>query len=85
MKIVAVSQRIDNYPDRNECRDALDQNLTSFVLESGFFPFPVPNKLTKGITGQFVQMKNELYSWLEVLKPSAFILSGGNDIGGLFR
>ena len=43
MKIVAVSQRVDVYPDRNERRDALDQRLITFLSVAGFVPVPVPN------------------------------------------
>ena len=81
MKTVAVSQRIDHYPDRNERRDALDQKLCAFLKECGFLPLPVPNGLTKGRAGQGLQSLNELADWLEIFKPNAVLLSGGNDLG----
>ena len=81
MKIVAVSQRIDDYPDRNERRDALDQKLSCFLSECGFIPVPVPNGLTKETAGRSEESLNELRSWLEIFKPNAFLLSGGNEIG----
>jgi N5-(cytidine 5'-diphosphoramidyl)-L-glutamine hydrolase len=81
VKIVAVSQRIDDYPDRNERRDALDQKLSSFLTECGFFSLPVPNALSKKRERQSGVASNELESWLKVFKPSAVLLSGGNEVG----
>ena len=70
MKLVAVSQRVDHYPDRNETRDALDQRLAAFVASCGFMPLPVPNFLGDAIR-----------DWLTIVQPMAIVLSGGNDIG----
>lgn len=70
MKIVAVSQRVDHYPDRNETRDALDQRLAAFVSICGHMPVPVPNAL-----GGVIR------DWLAIVQPAAVVLSGGNDIG----
>lgn len=80
MKIVAVSQRVDHYPDRNEARDALDQRLITFLLDAGFIPVPVPNGLvtTWPDGGRDTEA---LDVWLANVKPQAFVLSGGNDIG----
>ena len=72
MRVVAVSQRVDKFPDRNEVRDALDQRLIAFLLTAGFIPVPVPN-------GYWSQ--TSLDDWLSAVKPKAFVLSGGNDIG----
>lgn len=72
MKTVAVSQRVDLYPDRNERRDALDQRLIDFLLAADALAIPVPNSLAA--TGQ-------LTAWLKIVNPSAIVLSGGNDIG----
>lgn len=72
MRVVAVSQRVDWYPDRNERRDALDQNMTRWLLAAGYLPFPVPNALFAA---------TDVNSWLEVLQPIGLVLSGGNDIG----
>ena len=71
MKVVAVSQRVDVYPERNERRDALDQRLCAWLLVAGYMPIPVPNGL--GLDG--------LRIWLSLVRPEAIILSGGNDIG----
>lgn len=77
MKLVAVSQRVDRHPDRNEQRDALDQRLCAWILEAGYLPVPVPNGLTRAATRQV----SVLATWLDQIKPDAVILSGGNDIG----
>ena len=80
MKIVAVSQRVDRYLDREETRDSLDQRLYRFISSAGFFPVAVPNYLCGSDTSQ---EKNcvHLSRWLEAINPKGFILSGGNDIG----
>ncbi|MCL6557025.1 MAG: gamma-glutamyl-gamma-aminobutyrate hydrolase family protein [Burkholderiales bacterium] len=70
MKVVAISQRVDVFPERNETRDALDQRLAAFVASCGYMPVPVPNALGGTIR-----------DWLTVVQPSAVVLSGGNDIG----
>lgn len=75
MKIVAVSQRVDVYPDRNERRDALDQRLCQWLVAAGYLPVSVPNGL-ETIAGQ-----DRLQIWLSALRPAAIVLSGGNDIG----
>ena len=80
MKIVAVSQRVDRFPDRNETRDALDHRLINLLLVAGFLPVPVPN----GLYGALPDGRADtevLDAWLAAVKPQAFVLSGGNDIG----
>lgn len=71
MKTVAISQRVDAYPDRNERRDALDQRLCQWLVAAGYLPVPVPNGL--GL--------DRLQIWLSTVEPASIILSGGNDIG----
>lgn len=68
--LVAVSQRIDSVPGRGERRDAVDQRLACWVSAWGGLPVPVPNSLG-----------DHLSSWLRAVRPSAVLLSGGNDIG----
>jgi gamma-glutamyl-gamma-aminobutyrate hydrolase PuuD len=70
VKIVAVSQRVDHFPERNETRDALDQRLATLVAICGYMPVQVPNSLGWAIR-----------DWLNVVQPAAVLLSGGNDIG----
>lgn len=80
MKIVAVSQRVDHFPERNERRDALDQRLITFLLVAGFVPVPVPNGLFRALPDGRSD-PDALDAWLAAVKPQAFVLSGGNDIG----
>ena len=80
MKIVAVSQRVDYFPDINETRDALDQRLITFLLLAGFVPVPLPNGLCKALPDDRYDHQ-KLSDWLTIVKPQAFVLSGGNDIG----
>ncbi len=70
MKVVAVSQRVDEEHERNEIRDALDHRLTAFLSKCGYAPIPVSNALG-----------SSLFEWLEVVRPSALVFSGGNNIG----
>lgn len=70
MKKVVISQRVDDYPDRPETRDGIDQRLFEFILSADFLPFPMPNILGDRIS-----------DWLAELDPTAVILSGGSDIG----
>jgi N5-(cytidine 5'-diphosphoramidyl)-L-glutamine hydrolase len=72
MKIVALSQRVDFLPQRDEVRDAIDQRLINFILECGGLSMPVPNTFSK---------LGYLSKWLRIVKPDAIILSGGADIG----
>ena len=81
MKIVAVSQRIDDYPDRNECRDALDQKLCRFIKECGYLVLPVPNSIITKKEENDEYCSKELIEWLIAFTPNAILLSGGNDIG----
>jgi N5-(cytidine 5'-diphosphoramidyl)-L-glutamine hydrolase len=69
--VVAVSQRRDNVPNRDEQRDCLDQKLVAFLQAAGALAFPVPNGLSE----------EELGQWLAHSQPKAIVLSGGNDIG----
>lgn len=72
MKRVAVSQRVDAWPERGEVRDALDQRLAEFIAAAGGLAIPVPNTLVASGT---------LQAWLAAIAPEAIVLSGGNDIG----
>ena len=80
MKIVAVSQRVDVFPERDESRDALDQRLITFLLSAGLLPVPVPNVLALQ-TPNGEQPDDALHEWLNAVAPQAIVLSGGNDVG----
>lgn len=75
--MVAITQRIDKFGSRDEFRDALDQRMIQWVACNGFLPITVPNMLVD--VSQEVQPM--LQDWLKYIKPSAIVLSGGNDIG----
>lgn len=81
MKIVAVSQRVDIYPDRGERRDALDQRLAGWLVAAGCVPVPVPNTLVTAAGESSKHDESILAEWLAVVQPQAVLLSGGNDIG----
>jgi len=72
VKVIAVSQRVDSHPDRDENRDALDQRLATFIVTNVGLPVPVPNKLSS---------VSCLSPWLDTIRPAAIVLSGGGDIG----
>lgn len=73
--IIVISQRIDFISNRNEYRDAVDQNLLRLIDYLGHIPIQVPNAL-------FVKNKiKKLTEWLIKVNPGGVILSGGNDIG----
>jgi len=74
--VVGVTQRIDKVESYDECRDALDQRLIDWVVQSGFVPIPVPNTLVESNSSQLI-----LDNWLNTVKIDAILLSGGNNIG----
>jgi|OpeIllAssembly_1097287.scaffolds.fasta_scaffold116910_2 putative glutamine amidotransferase len=78
---VAISQRIDCIAARRELRDALDQRLVDWLVQAGFFPFPIPNSLISIEPSSGRVEGQVLDSWLQAVQPNAVILSGGNDIG----
>jgi len=80
MNKVLVSQRVDFLADRNEKRDALDQQLTRFLLRCGLMPVPVPNGF---FTHDGIQDSKEsiILDWIIEMKASGVVLSGGNDVG----
>lgn len=75
MRKVAVSQRVDDVPDRGERRDALDQRLTLWLMEVKCIPIPVPNLIIFG-RNRLSDFKN----WIEASGVDGVVLSGGNDI-----
>ena len=75
MKLVAVSQRVDAWPERGEWRDALDQRLHDFLLAAGCLPVPVPNRWVAAPGA------DPFARWIAAVRPAAVVLSGGNDIG----
>lgn len=68
MKFIAVTQRVDIFPDRGERRDALDQRWAAFLARCGFAPFPVPNEPT---------LVDTLWDDCDF---AGLLLTGGNDL-----
>ena len=77
--VVGVTQRVDKAESYDEWRDALDQRLIDWVVQSGFVPLPVPNTLVGIASPNSSQLILE--NWLNTVKIDAILLSGGNDIG----
>ncbi len=80
MKVIAVSQRVDFFADRDERRDAIDQRLIEFLLMIGVFPIPVPNSLDQHEISKADQ-SSLVFQWLDRMGVQGVVLSGGNDIG----
>ena len=76
---VAISQRIDLYPNRFEIRDSLDQNLNFFSYNAGFLPIPVPN-VGESLYKDKIKSKSFIEDWIKEQDIKGIILSGGNDI-----
>jgi putative glutamine amidotransferase len=68
VKLVAISQRVDIFPQRGERRDALDQRWHTFLARCGYLGVPVPNH---------VDLALDIASRLPV---SGLVLTGGNDL-----
>lgn len=75
--LVAITQRIDSFPGRDELRDALDQRVVRWVSQAGFIPVSVSNALVEPASPG----PNRIDHWLQTVRPNALILSGGNDLG----
>ena len=80
---VVVTQRIDYINIYEEIRDSIDQNLSEWLIQGGFLPVPIPNKLVIINNDKKKQIIKQtiLQNWLATIKPNALLLSGGNDIG----
>lgn len=76
LRIAAVSQRVDRFPDRDETRDSLDQALAVWLAKAGVAAFPVPNSLVAPLASEI-----SVAVWLDELAPDLVVLSGGNDVG----
>lgn len=68
---IGLTQRVEDLPDRNERRDALDQQWAVLLDDAGLVPVAIPNLL--GDPAAFVD-DNEL---------DLLILTGGNDLSDL--
>jgi N5-(cytidine 5'-diphosphoramidyl)-L-glutamine hydrolase len=80
-KIVGVTQRVDKIESYDEYREALDQRLIDWIVQSGFIPVPIPNALVNITSPNGRQ--STLSNWLNTVKIDSILLSGGNDIGDI--
>lgn len=69
--LVAVTQRVDIVPGRNERRDSLDQRWHPFLAACGATALPLPNHPATAL------------ALVETLAPGSIVLSGGNDLAAL--
>ena len=69
MKIIGITQRIDNYPSRKELREALDHRLPLILNEFNLVCIPISAYSSK-------ECLTDLFKLC-----SGFVLSGGNNIG----
>lgn len=69
MKLIGLTQRVEDLPARRERRDCLDQAWTGLLLDNGFWPVPLPNRIP------------DTEKLLTRLGLSGVILTGGNDLG----
>lgn len=67
MKIIVISQRVDEIKDYGESRDALDEQWHYLFREMGTAMLPIPN------------MPENVNVILERIRPNAIVLSGGNN------
>lgn len=67
-KKVIYTQRVEIVETYKERRDCADQRIPLFLEACGYFPIPVPNIIS------------DLNGFVEVIKPSGMILTGGNSL-----
>ena len=84
MKLLAISQRIDQIKGRNEVRDSIDQRLLEFIQCIGYCAVPVPNIFFSRKEKKSLRDKSNFYEWLARISPDGIILSGGNDLGDYY-
>lgn len=68
-KRIAISQRYDQVPGRNEFRDALDARWAALFEQMSALPIVLPSGLS------------DVADYLQALEVDGLVLSGGNDIG----
>jgi N5-(cytidine 5'-diphosphoramidyl)-L-glutamine hydrolase len=72
MKLIGITQRIDNIEYYSERRDCLDQKWSDFFYKLGYIVIPLPNI-----------SKDKALILLGKLQLDAILLSGGNSISHL--
>lgn len=80
---VVVTQRVDYIKGYKETRDATDQKISEWLIQAGFLPVPISNKLVVVHNDKDAQVNKQpmLQNWLVTIKPDAILISGGNNIG----
>ena len=68
---IAISQRYDQVPGRDEWRDGLDVKWCELLEQLGFVPILLPSHLS------------DVAGYLDAVGIDGLILSGGNDIGSV--
>jgi len=68
MKLIAVTQRVDEIAAYGERRDALDQRWIELLTDCGFMPLVLPNRLSV------------VQRLLESMPVEGIVLTGGNDL-----
>lgn len=68
---IGLTQRVEVLPDRDECRDCLDQAWTHLLVNNGYWPIPLPNCVA------------DVTALIEELALDGVILTGGNDLAWL--
>jgi putative glutamine amidotransferase len=69
--LIGVTQRVEVVSSYNERRDCLDQRWVNLLEALGMYCIPLANRT------------NSVSDYLDALKPSGLILSGGNNLGVL--
>ena len=82
MKKIIVTQRIDYIEDCKETRDALDQQLSNWLIHANLLPVPISNQLFHLMTDKDSQENKQpiIQKFLSAIEPDGLLLSGGNDI-----
>ena len=68
---IGLSQRVEDLPDRDERRDALDQRWTTLLEGAGHLPLPIPNLVV------------DVAAYVDALAVDLLVLTGGNDLASL--
>lgn len=68
MEIVIFTQRVEVVESYDERRDCADQAIPLFIKKCGYIPVPLPNVI------------DNLYEYIDILKPKGIILTGGNSL-----
>lgn len=69
MEIVLYTQRVEIIKSYGERRDCADQNIPRFIEACGYLPVPMPN------------IWSIAENMMAYMKPSGFVLTGGNSLG----